>query len=184
MPIKKPTTGKLLIAEPFLGDSNFERSVVFMCEHNEQGTFGLILNQTTNLSLNDVLREPVVNNLPLYLGGPVEQNTLHFLHQLPFIEDAIPVGENCFWSGDFEQIVSLLNVGKITEQDIRFFIGYSGWSGGQLEEEINQNAWIVADADPSFLFDTPSEQLWRAVLRRMGGEYRVKSHFPTDPSLN
>jgi len=155
-----------------------------MCEHNDQGTFGLILNQSTNLRLNDVLCEPVVNNLPLYLGGPVEQNTLHFLHQLPFIEDSIPVGDSYFWSGDFEQIVSLLNVGKITEQDIRFFIGYSGWSKGQLEEEIQQKAWIVADANPEFLFDTPADQLWRTVLRRMGGEYRVKSHYPIDPNLN
>lgn len=184
VPIKKPATGKLLIAEPFLEDTNFKRSVVFMCEHNEHGTFGLVLNQPTNLKLNDVLREPVVNNLPLYLGGPVEQNTLHFLHQLSFIEDSIPVGGNCFWSGDFEQIVSLLNVGKITEQDIRFFIGYSGWSTGQLEDEINEKAWIIADSTPSFLFDTPADQLWRSVLRQMGGEYRVKSHYPIDPSLN
>mgnify|MGYP000691620454 CR=1 FL=1 len=87
MPPQKPAKGKLLIAEPFLRDPNFERSVVFVCEHNERGTFGLVFNQTTNLFLNDVLQEPVANSLPLYLGGPVEQNTLHFLHRLPFIED-------------------------------------------------------------------------------------------------
>ena len=184
VPPQKPAQGKLLIAEPSLGDDNFKRSVVFLCEHNEQGTFGLIFNQNTNLHLNDVLREPVVNSLPLYLGGPVEQNTLHFLHRLSFIEDAIPVGDGLFWSGDFEQIVSMLNVGKITEQDIRFFIGYSGWSAGQLDEEIQQNAWIVSEADAAFIFDTPTEQFWRAILRRMGGEYRVKSHYPIDPSLN
>lgn len=184
MPLQEPAKGKLLIAEPFLGDSNFERSVVFLCEHNEHGTFGLVFNQNTNLHLNDVLREPVVNNLPLYLGGPVEQNTLHFLHRLPFIEDAIPVGDDLFWSGDFEQIISLLNVGKITEQHIRFFVGYSGWSAGQLDDEIQQKSWIVSEADASFIFDTPTDQFWRAILRRMGGEYRIKSHYPTDPSLN
>ncbi|MFN8348101.1 MAG: YqgE/AlgH family protein [Spirosomataceae bacterium] len=181
---QKPAKGKLLIAEPFLGDSNFERSVVFICEHNERGTFGLVFNQSTNLFLNDVLKEPVVNSMPLYLGGPVEHNTLHFLHRLPFIEEAVPVGDNLFWSGDFEQIISLLNVGKITEHDIRFFIGYSGWSAGQLEEEIQKNAWIISQADARFIFDTPTDQFWRAVLRRMGGEYRVKSHYPIDPSLN
>ncbi|WP_028663709.1 YqgE/AlgH family protein [Runella zeae] len=184
MPSLKPTKGKLLIAEPFLGDPNFERSVVFLCEHNERGTFGLVFNQTTNLFLNDVLQEPVANNLPLYLGGPVEQNTLHFLHRLSFIEDAIPVGENLFWSGDFEQIISILNVGKITEQDIRFFVGYSGWSAGQLDDELKRDSWIVSDTDAAFIFDTPTDQFWRAVLRRMGGEYRVKSHYPTDPRLN
>lgn len=184
MPPLKPAKGKLLIAEPFLGDPNFERSVVFLCEHNEHGTFGLVFNQTTNLHLNDVLKEPVVTNLPLYLGGPVEQNTLHFLHRLSFIEDAVPVGENLYWSGDFEQITSLLNVGKITDRDLRFFIGYSGWSAGQLEEELSKNAWILSDTDAGFIFDTPVDQFWRAVLRKMGGEYRVKSHYPTDPRLN
>jgi putative transcriptional regulator len=184
MPPQKPAKGKLLIAEPFLSDPNFERSVVFVCEHNEWGTFGLIFNQSTNLFLNDILQEPVANSLPLYLGGPVEQNTLHFLHRLPFIEDSIPVSDNLYWSGDFEQIVSMLNVGKITEQDIRFFIGYSGWSAGQLDEEIQKNAWIISEADAPFIFDTPTSQFWRAVLRRMGGEYRIMSHYPTDPSLN
>lgn len=184
MSIQKPAKGKLLIAEPFLRDPNFERSVVFLCEHNERGTFGLVFNQSTSLCLNDVLREPVANNLPVYLGGPVEQNTLHFLHRLPLIEDSIPVGEGLFWSGDFEQLTTLLNIGKITEQDIRFFIGYSGWSAGQLEEEIQKNAWIVSESDLNFIFDTPVEQFWRAVLRRMGGQYRVMSHYPIDASLN
>ena len=165
MPTQKLAKGNLLIAEPSLGDPNFERSVVFLCDHDERGTFGLVFNQTTNLHLNDVLKEPVANDLPLYLGGPVEQNTLHFLHRLSFIEEAIPVGENLFWSGDFEQVISMLNVGKITEQDIRFFIGYSGWSAGQLEEELKKDAWIVSKTDAAFMFDTPINQFWRAVLR-------------------
>ncbi|MCU0338989.1 MAG: YqgE/AlgH family protein [Spirosomaceae bacterium] len=184
MSTTKPHKGCLLIAEPFLGDPNFERTVVFMCEHNERGSFGLVLNQPTNLSLNDVFSAPVATNFPLYLGGPVEQNTLHFIHRLSFVEDAIEVGEDLYWSGDYEQIVSLLNIGKITEQDIRFFIGYSGWSAGQLDGELKRNSWIVTDADAAFIFETPTEQFWREVLRRMGGEYRVKSHYPTDPRLN
>ncbi|MFN4146816.1 MAG: YqgE/AlgH family protein [Runella sp.] len=179
-----PERGKLLIAEPFLGDPNFERSVVFLCEHNAQGTFGLVLNQPTSLQLNDVLRQPVATNLPLYIGGPVEQNTLHILHRLSIIEDATEVGENLFWSGDFEQITTLLNVGKISERDIRFFLGYSGWSAGQLDDEMRQNAWIVSQATGEFIFDTPADQFWRAILRSMGGAYRIKSHYPIDPSLN
>lgn len=184
MPISQPTKGSLLIAEPFLGDANFERTVVFLCEHNERGTFGLVLNQSTNLCLNDVLTTPVATNLPLYVGGPVEQNTLHFIHRLPFVEEAIEVSTGLYWSGDYEQIVSLLNIGKITEQDIRFFIGYSGWSAGQLNDELRHNSWVVTNSDADLIFDIPSDQLWRGVLRRMGGEYRVKSHYPTDPRLN
>ncbi len=180
----QPQKGHLLIAEPFLGDSNFERSVIFLCEHNEQGSFGLVLNQSTSLTLNDVFDTPVSTDFPLYLGGPVEQNTLHFIHRLPFLEDAIPVGNDLYWSGDFEQLVSLLNVGKITEQDIRFFIGYSGWSAGQLDNEMKRNSWIVSQTDASFIFNTPSKEFWRAVLRRMGGDFKVKSNYPIDPRLN
>ncbi|MFN3381471.1 MAG: YqgE/AlgH family protein [Runella zeae] len=184
MPSLKPTKGKLLIAEPFLGDPNFERSVVFFWGPKDRRKFWLVFYKNTPYFIQEIFEEPGGHNLPLYLGGPVEQNTLHFLHRLSFIEDAIPVGENLFWSGDFEQIISILNVGKITEQDIRFFVGYSGWSAGQLDDELKRDSWIVSDTDAAFIFDTPTDQFWRAVLRRMGGEYRVKSHYPTDPRLN
>lgn len=176
--------GKLLIAEPFLGDPNFERSVVLLCEHTSQGSFGLVLNQTTNLRLDDVL-ENVYTDLPLYIGGPVEQNTLHFIHRLGNqIEGAVEIGEGIYWSGDFEHIKSLINIGKVSEKDIRLFVGYSGWSAGQLDDEMKRDSWIISATDASFLFDTPVDKLWRAVLKRMGGEYKVLSNYPTDPRLN
>ena len=184
MPPFVPTKGKLLIAEPFLGDPNFERSAVLLCEHNEDGSFGFVLNQLSNLVLNDVLQTPTATDLPLYVGGPVGQNTLHFVHRLAFLEDAVPLGNGIFWSGDFEQMTTLLNIGKISADDVRFFIGYSGWSSGQLDNELRQNSWIVSQTNADFVFDTPAEHFWRAVLRQMGGEYRVKSHYPNDPRLN
>jgi len=176
--------GKLLIAEPFLGDPNFERSVVLLCEHNAQGSFGLVLNQTTNLHLDDVI-ENVYGELPLYIGGPVEQNTLHFIHRLGHeIDDSVDIGNGIYWSGDFESVKTLINIGKISEKDIRLFIGYSGWSAGQLDGEMNRNSWIVSETDAHFIFDTPADQFWRAILKRMGGEYKVLSNYPTDPRLN
>lgn len=179
-----PAKGKLLIAEPFLGDPNFERSVILLCEHNEEGSFGFVLNQVANLQLNDVLSQPAAVALPLYVGGPVGQNTLHFVHRLAFLEDAVELGGGLFWSGDFEQMTNLLNIGKISERDVRFFIGYSGWSSGQLDQEMERKSWIVSQATADFVFETPTDQFWRAVLRQMGGEYRVKSHYPIDPRLN
>lgn len=179
-----PAVGKLLIAEPFLGDPNFERSVVLLCEHNEEGSFGFVLNQAANLELNDVLSQPTSTHLPLYVGGPVGQNTLHFVHRLVFLEDAVELGNGLFWGGDFEQMTSLLNIGKISERDVRFFVGYSGWGSGQLDQEMKQKSWIVSQTTADFVFETPTDQFWRAVLRQMGGEYRVKSHYPTDPRLN
>ncbi len=185
MPSFPVTKGSLLIAEPFLGDANFERSAVLVCEHNDNGTFGLVWNQTTPHHLDDVLTEDIYPDVPLYVGGPVEQNTLHFIHRRP---DLIPksrkLGENLYWGGDFEEAQRLLNLGTFPLADVRFFIGYSGWSSGQLDDELKRNSWIVAPASSEFIFDTAPDQFWRAVLRQMGGEYRVLSHYPTDPRLN
>lgn len=176
--------GKILIAEPFLDDKNFERSVVLLCEHNAEGSFGLVLNQLTNLKLDDVM-ENIYSDLSLYLGGPVEQNTLHFIHRLGNqIDGTVDIGNGIYWAGDFEQVKTLINIGKISENDIRLFVGYSGWSGGQLENEMKQNSWILSDTDANLIFETPSKNFWREVLKRMGGQYKVLSNYPTDPRLN
>ncbi len=176
--------GKILIAEPFLGDKNFERSVVLLCEHGPKGAFGLVLNQVTNLQLDDVI-DNIYAELPLFLGGPVEHNTLHFIHRLGHeIDNTIEIGNGVFWSGDFEQVKTLINIGKITAADIRLFVGYSGWGEGQLENEIKQDSWITNTIDANLIFDTPSKNFWREVLKRMGGNYKVLSNYPTDPRLN
>jgi len=178
------TNGNLLVAEPFLGDSNFERSVVLVCEHSEAGTFGLVMNQQTNLHLSDVI-EDVYADVPLFVGGPVQQNTLHFIHRRPdLIDNSIRIMEGLYWSGDFDEIKRAVNLGTLTDRDARFFVGYSGWSEGQLEDELEQKAWIVTRTDADFLFDTPSDQFWRGVLKRMGGEYKAIANYPVDPRLN
>ncbi len=176
--------GSLLIAEPFMGDSNFERSVVLVCEHNQAGTFGLVLNQLTDVHVGDVI-DDMHPDLPLYVGGPVQQNTLHFVHRRPdLIDESIQVIDGLYWSGNFEQVKQAVNIGTLTERDIRFFIGYSGWGEGQLANELQQKAWIVGKIDADFLFDTPADAFWRGVLKRMGGEYRAIAHYPVDPRLN
>ncbi|GAB3491006.1 YqgE/AlgH family protein [Spirosoma knui] len=178
------TNGDLLIAEPFMGDTNFERSVVLVCEHSAAGTFGLVLNQLTDIHLSDVIDE-VHAELPLFVGGPVQQNTLHFIHRRPdLIDNSIRINDGLFWSGDFDQVKQAVNLGTLADKDIRFFIGYSGWSEGQLDEELGQKAWIVSRTDANFLFNTPTNEFWRGVLKRMGGEYKSIAHYPVDPRLN
>ncbi len=182
---REVSKGDFLIAEPFLGDPNFERSVVFLCESNELGAFGLVVNQETQLKLGDVLDEDIYHDFPLFLGGPVENNTLHFLHRRPdLISNGVLIKENLYWGGDFEQVKTCLNLNQIGTDEIRFFAGYSGWGEEQLKDELEQKAWIVTTTDADFLFTTPAGSFWREILRQMGGEYRSIAHYPVDPTLN
>jgi len=181
----KVSKGSLLIAKPFLGDPNFERGVILMCEHNEQGSFGFVLNQTTDLFLGDVLDETIYQDITLHLGGPVEKNTLHFIHRRPdLVAGGTEIMKDVYWGGDFEHVKTLLNLNTLKQEDVMFFIGYSGWSGGQLDDEIKQDSWIISSTTSDFLFSTPPANFWREILRTMGGEYRSIAHYPIDPRLN
>ncbi|WP_149241624.1 YqgE/AlgH family protein [Dyadobacter sp. 32] len=183
--VQSPSKGCLMIAKPFLGDPNFERGVILLCTYNEQGSFGFVLNQVTELFLGDVLEETIYQDIPLHLGGPVEKNTLHFIHRRPdLITGGDEIMKGVFWGGDFEQAKTQLNINGLDKTDIRFFIGYSGWGGGQLENEMKEESWIVTQADSDFLFSTPPESFWREILRKMGGAYRSIAHYPIDPRLN
>ncbi len=178
--------GDLLISEPFMGDPNFERTVILLCEHNEEGSFGFIINRPTTLSLQDVTdNELSGHENTLFLGGPVEQDTLHFIHRMPDkIEGSQTVLDNVYWAGNYEQLKILMANNQISKDDIRFFIGYSGWSEGQLKQELEAGAWIVARVHGDRLFDTDPDQLWRQILADMGGKYKMMSNYPTDPRLN
>ncbi|SDL46139.1 putative transcriptional regulator [Catalinimonas alkaloidigena] len=181
--------GHFLISEPFLPDPNFERSVVLICEHSSMGAFGLILNRPTEVNLYDALEEDApllgTNEHPLFVGGPVEPNTLHFLHAYGNeIEGSIEVVPGLFWGGDFEQIKELLVLQRLDSHNIRFFVGYSGWGSGQLERELAEESWITTPAQASDAFLDPPEKLWQQILRNMGGKFRALSNYPRDPRLN
>lgn len=178
-------SGSLLISEPFLGDPNFERSVVLVCQHDEEGSFGLVLNQQSNLMLSDVL--PIESNpydYPLGVGGPMEHNTLHYIHRLPELPAAIQVSENLWWGGDFDVLQQMLAAAEVEPSQIRFFLGYSGWSAGQLQEELDKNLWFINNNAANKLFTLNTETLWREILKQMGGKYKMFSNYPIDPSLN
>lgn len=180
----KPEKGCLLISEPHLPDNNFERSVIYLCEHNEKGSFGLVLNKSSNLKLNELVPQLDLD-YSVGIGGPVENNTLHYLHRNnPNIEMSVTVGENINWGGNYEQIIDWMEL-EGAEKDICFFIGYSGWAEGQLEEEIEHSSWIVfPNATEQLVFDTRKKNLWKAVLKEMGGRFSVFANYPSDPRLN
>lgn len=181
-----PKKGDLLISEPFLPDPNFERTVVLLCEHNEEGSFGFVLNKPSLLKYSDVMEEATDFNASLYIGGPVQQDTLHFLHRAGnLIEGSIEIGNGIYWGGNYDQLQVLIDTRQLKQEDFKFFIGYSGWGAGQLEMELNEKTWIVSNmVTPRHVFDMDPEKLWKIVLNNMGGKYKMISNYPIDPRLN
>ncbi len=119
-----PEAGMLLIAEPFLKDPNFSRTVVLLCEHKQEGSFGLVLNRKTGHTLEDLIPNLKGMDHTVHDGGPVQRDTLHFIHQYPKeIPGGTELRDGIYWGGDFELAVRLLRTGPINRQCIRFFIG-------------------------------------------------------------
>jgi putative transcriptional regulator len=180
-----PEKGRLLISEPFLPDPNFERTVVLLCEHNEEGSFGFVLNKPSILKVNEIMEDSNVFDNVVYVGGPVQQDTLHFIHRNSSLSNAIEIVDHVYWGGDFESLLTLFDTKQIVGGDIRFFLGYSGWGPGQLDSELEQDSWIVCDyVTDQLLFDTDPEVMWRKALENMGGRFSVYGNYPTDPRLN
>ena len=181
----EPGSGVLLIADPFLKDPNFLRTVVLLCEHNEEGSFGFVVNRPYGSTLEQLLPEMQGFSLPVFYGGPVQMDTIHFIHQYP---DEIPGGqeivEGVFWGGDFNRAMQLVKSGKADSLKIRFFIGYSGWSDGQLEEEIKEKSWLTVTATKRLLFTDNINNTWKDSLKHLGGDYEIMINFPIDPQLN
>ncbi len=179
------TPGMLLISDPFLRDPNFTRTVVLLCEHQDEGSFGFVLNKTLNIKLEDLVKEAAGLQLQLYDGGPVQKDTLHFLHQQPIlIPGGLEVFDGIYWGGDFDEVLTLLHDGRLDPDDIRFFIGYSGWSQGQLNDELSQKSWITREASRSLVFNKNKDLVWQQALKELGGEYKQMVNYPIDPQLN
>ena len=181
----KPAKGRLLISEPFLPDPNFERTIVLLCEHNNDGSFGFVLNKPSLARIGDVMEDLKNIEAPVLVGGPVQQDTLHYLHRMSYLEDAIEISEGIYWGGSYERLNVLLDSRQVEPGDIKFFLGYSGWSPGQLDEEIHADSWIVSDlVSEQLVFDTEPEVMWKEVLKSMGGRFSVYSNYPVDPRMN
>ncbi|MDH3697419.1 MAG: YqgE/AlgH family protein [Flavobacteriaceae bacterium] len=186
MAAPKPNKGKLLIAEPSLtGDVSFNRSVVLLAEHNDEGSVGFILNKPLDYSISDLIPEIHIS-LPVYNGGPVEQDNLYFIHKVPeLITNSVEISNGIFWGGDFDITVQLLNEQVINENDIRFFLGYSGWASLQLDQELLSKSWIVLTNEyESDIIQKTSDAFWKEKMMQLGGEYLLWSNAPENPSLN
>lgn len=181
----QPTKGKLLIAEPsILNDPSFNRSVVLLTEHNEEGSVGFILNKLSNFTLNELV--PEINiEFPVYLGGPVQAENLYFIHKKPdLIEGSIEIGYGFYWGGNIEMITNLVNNAEIRTDEIRFFLGYSGWEVNQLNEELEIDSWIVVENNFPNILNADDTTLWKNQMIQLGGEYLIWANAPLNPSLN
>lgn len=185
MKMKTPVKGNILLSEPFLRDPNFARSVVLLTEHNEEGTIGFILNKPISYRINEIVDDFPEFDAPVYMGGPVQRDSLHFIHRIEALaEEGDEVAPGVYWGGDFEKLKDMIRIGVVLPSDIRFFVGYSGWGPKQLEDEMQMKSWIVSSRSDKFAFADRSESLWGEILQAMGGKYRAMAHYPVDPSLN
>lgn len=183
--MESPAPGILLIADPFLKDPNFMRTVVFLCEHQDEGSFGFVLNKNYDYSLNELVSGLDDLKLPVYLGGPVQMDTIHFLHQYPEkIMGGYKIIDGVYWGGNFETAIELIRSGEVDPARIRFYIGYSGWGSGQLADELKEKSWLTVQANRKIIFHKDPEEIWKEALRHLGGEYEIMINFPIDPQLN
>ena len=177
--------GILLISDPFLKDPNFMRSVVLLCEHRQEGSLGFVLNRLPGYSLADLVLNAEGISLPVYDGGPVQKDSLHFIHRCPNkITGGIELIDGIFWGGDFEEVLSMARKNELQQKDIRLFLGYSGWAEGQLDTELQDKSWITRNANASLVFNAEIQQTWTKALKDLGGEYTQMTNYPIDPQLN
>lgn len=183
LPLEK---GRLLIAEPFMQDPHFKRSIVFICEHNSDGTVGLVINKTVGLQINEVLDDFPPFDAEVFLGGPVQAQRLFFIHKKgDLIPKSILVQGDIYWSGEFSILKELIQKGLITPNDIRFFLGYSGWEPEQIIGELKEESWLISPSSSELLFgETDPDDLWAAVLKEKGDQFAMMANFPEDPSFN
>lgn len=177
--------GILLISDPFLKDPNFRRTVILLCEHRQEGSFGFVVNKTQDQELGDLMTNAEGIRFPVFDGGPVQKDTLHFLHTAPaLIGGGIEVIDGIYWGGDFEEVLTRIKNKQLRKKDIRFFLGYSGWGEGQLAGEMKEKSWITREASQPLIFQTQTNDIWKQSLQDLGGEYSQMIHYPIDPQLN
>jgi putative transcriptional regulator len=182
---KIPEKGKILIAEPFLPDTFFNRTIVYLADHTPEGSVGFILNKKLEIKVCDAISGFDSWEEFLSMGGPVAPDTLHYLHKLgDLIPKSVWVDEKIFWGGDIDFIRDLIKKGKINSSQIRFFLGYSGWSAGQLERELKENSWVIAKVKTDIVLNDPVANNWKRVLRSLNNKYRIWADFPESPDMN
>lgn len=156
--------GTILISTALLDDTNFEKAVIVLTEHNNKGTIGYIINHPFHRTFNELEEFKHALPIPLYVGGPSQMDKLYFMHRKPaFIEGGDLIGNNVYMNGDFKTAIALVNNGTLATDDVKLYIGYCGWDVQQLEDEIAEGSWIVTDAPVDLVFSSNSSGMWNEL---------------------
>jgi len=180
-----PKQGHILIAEPFLSGSYFNRSIIIITSYSEKGAVGFILNKKVDYPVEDIFVDFPDFDSEIHIGGPVGTDSIYFIHTLgDMIPGSVLIKEKLYLGGDFTALKRQIQLGLVEHNQVRFFLGYSGWDAGQLEEEIAENSWLVADISQDDLMSLEENTMWSETVRAMGGRYSMWENFPENPSLN
>ncbi len=178
--------GNAIISTPSLiDDLYFHRSVILITESDKNNSMGFIINKKLEYTLNEVTNK-LKYFFPLYYGGPVEPDSLFFVYKSKVnISESKTISENLKWNGDFEEILKKINQNKITKGDIKFFLGYSGWTKSQLEQEINSKSWeLIKILNEKYVFTDKTESIWKKSIQSFGEKYLIWSNTPDNPNHN
>ena len=178
----EPKQGNILISEPLMNDFHFGRSVILLIDHEVvEGSFGIIINKRLNVEVCHVVDVFPDFDGPVYLGGPVAENQLFFIHTLgELIPDSYPIIDGLYWGGDHKTLTTLINTGIANNDNVRFYLGYAGWEAGQLIDELVRNTWLISDITTEQFLKTPPEKMWQTFVDRMGNPYEMWKRFPKD----
>ena len=183
-----PARGSLIVAKPSVDDACFKRSVIVLVDHDhEKGSMGLIVNKFTGYALRDVL--PGIDHteeIPLYLGGPVNPKMMFFLHTLgDLIPNSIQVSRGLYFGGKYETMKEYVNSGEPVAGHVKFILGYSGWEQSQLDYEIARHDWaVLKNYDIPLVMDERDDGLWRNAVATFGSKYRIWLNWPRDVYSN
>lgn len=177
--------GTILIARPTLMTDVFHRSVVLLTDHSEDnGSIGFVLNKSLHIPVSEFLND-LNSQDNVYEGGPVDQENIFYIHNRPdLIMDSEKIMENLYWSGNFNDVKHAINNGYLSENEIRFYLGYSGWATNQLQTEIENNAWNVVNNVNFDFFKNWHNNLWKNHMKNLGGENLLWLNMPDDPAMN
>ncbi|MFV0377912.1 MAG: YqgE/AlgH family protein [Mangrovibacterium sp.] len=182
----EPKQGRILIAEPFLAGSYFNRSVILLVAYSDNGAVGFILNKKLDYPIQEIMPDFPDFDTEIFIGGPVSTDAIYFIHSLgSSLSGSIHIKDNLYWGGDFEELKSQIRLGLVNPGQVRFFLGYSGWDSSQLKEELQENSWLVSEIAEDKVMQSASEHhMWLENVREVGGKYLIWEHFPENPSLN